>query len=459
MCMSYRVKSCLGVALLIGTGGIAPVAMAQPINEDYKIVADDGAAFDYFGRSIAIASGFVVVGADLDGDNGSSSGAAYIYNLSTGDQVAKLLPNDGAANDWFGLSVAVSNNIVVVGAYGDDDNGGGSGSVYLFNVFGANQLMKLLPNDGAPGDSFGISVAIDGDTIAVGAYGDDVNGANSGSVYIFSASTGAQIVKIVPADGATDDRFGWCVALDSGLVAIGARQADDNGFHSGSAYVYNATTGALAHKLLPNDGASGDFFGQSIAFDNRVVAVGAYRDDDDGPESGSVYLFSASTGLQTDKILPINRFDEIWTDRLFGKSVSIDLGVLAVGASGEHTNGVLSGAAYLFDISTGTQRDKLLPSDGAPNGFFGSSIAISGQIIGVGSELSVGIAPTTGSAYVFDTHCPADINGDGVLNFFDVSHFLAAFTTGHSEGDFNGDGVFNFFDVSAFLAAFAAGCP
>ena len=116
------------------------------------------------------------------------------------------------------------------------------------------------------------------------AYCDD-NGTSSGSAYLFDASPGAQTAKFLPSDGAASEIFGISISIDNGVVAVGAPIDDDNGSSSGSAYLFDAPTGAQIAKVLPNDGAQGDLFGFSIAIDNGVVAVGARGDDDNGIDS------------------------------------------------------------------------------------------------------------------------------------------------------------------------------
>ena len=500
---------------VVVTGVLALVAPAngQVINEDVKLLPIDGSGNDRFGSSISISDGVVAVGAQSDNDNGSNSGSAYLFDASTGVQIAKLLPSDGAGGDQFGWSIAIADGVVAVGSQSDDDNGSNSGSAYLFDAVTGVQIFKLLPSDGAAGDQFGWSIAIGDGVVAVGAQSDDDNGSNSGSAYLFDAVTGVQIFKLLPSDGAAGDQFGWSIAIGDGVVAVGAQSDDDNGSNSGSVYLFDAATGVQIDKLLPNDGAAGDVFGYSIAIDNGVVAVGAYLDDDNGGSSGSAYLFNAATGVQIAKLLPSDGF----SGGNFGFSIAIADGVVAVGMRLGDDNGSNSGSAYLFDASTGGQFAKLIADDGAAHDHFGYSIAISNGVVAVGSRLdddkdnggdsgsaylfdattgvqiikllasdgsganefgySVGIdngvvavgahqdndnGSNSGSAYVFTVpgaDCPADLTGDGVLNFFDISAFLAAFASGDLVADFNDDGVFNFFDISAFLAAFSAGCP
>ena len=151
------------------------------------------------------ATGKIVVGAYGDNDNGSTSGSVYVYDLDGTNEV-KITASDGAASDYFGISVAVGNNKIVVGAYGDDDNGSISGSAYIYDLDGSNEV-KITASDGAAFDRFGYSVAVGNNKIVVGAYG-----ANNGSVYVYDLD-GSNEVKITASDGASSDNFGYSVAI------------------------------------------------------------------------------------------------------------------------------------------------------------------------------------------------------------------------------------------------------
>ena len=455
--MSYTpdLRSLITLALIPFLSFTALPAVGQTINENLKLLPSDGASLDFFGYSVAISGITAVVGAVLDGDNGDRSGSAYLFDTTTGQQLFKLLPSDGAAVDEFGFSVAISGTTAVVGAWWDDDNGSDSGSAYLFDTTTGQQLFKLLPSDGAAFDNFGISVAISGTTAVVGAWKDDDNGSSSGSAYLFDTTTGQQIFKLLPSDGAAGDRFGLPVAISGTTAVVGAENDDDNGTDSGSAYLFDTTTGEQLFKLLPSDGATEDHFGESVAINGTTAVVGAYGD---GPISGSAYLFDTTTGQQIIKLLP----NDGAAGDLFGISVAISGTTAVVGASQDDDNGGNSGSAYLFDTTTGQQIGKLLPSDGAASDDFGSSVAISGTTAVVGARWDDDNGNNSGSAYLFTAPppCPpADLNGDRTLDFLDVSAYLSAFSSQNPIADFTGDGQFNFFDVSAFLSAFAAGCP
>ncbi len=435
----------------------ASPAVAQVINEDFKLLPDDSTAYDNFGTSVAVSGNMAVVGACGNDGNGTHSGSAYLFDTTTGLQVTKLLPNDGATGDHFGWSVAISGTTAVVGAYLDDDNGTNSGSAYLFDTTTGQQIAKLLPNDGAAGDYFGHCVAISGNTAIVGAYRNDDNGEDSGSAYLFDVTTGLQIAKLLPNDGVDGHYFGNAVAISGTIAVVGAFGDDYNGWLSGSAYLFDTNSGQQIAKLIPSDGARVDHFGTAVAISGNFAVIGARNDGDNGASSGSAYIFDTTTGLQIAKLLAK---DGAVNDN-FGISVSICGNSVVVGADRSDINGDNSGSAYLFDLTTGLQTGQFLPSDGFWDKKFGNSVAVSGNTVVVGSDNDYDNGNSSGSAYVFSvpSPCSADLTDDGTLDFFDVSAFLTAYNAQDPTADFNADGSFNFFDVSAFVEAFLNGCP
>jgi len=297
-----------------------------PSNETV-IQSSDAAYNDSFGSSVAIGNSRIVVGAEGDDDNGDESGSAYIFDLD-GTQLAKITASDGAANDRFGKSVAVGSGRIVVGAvYGNNDIGAVSGAAYIFNLDGT-QLAKITASDGAADDQFGWSVAVGSGRIVVGAYRDDDNSTDSGSAYIFDLD-GTQLAKITPSDGAANDYFGRSVAIGNGRIVVGAERDDDNGGSSGSAYIFDLDGTQLA-KITASDGASSDEFGQSVAVGNGRIVVGALYDDDNGTDSGSAYIFDLD-GTQLSKI---TASDGVAYDR-FGRSVAVGSGRIVVGSDDE----------------------------------------------------------------------------------------------------------------------------
>ncbi|CAK0877416.1 unnamed protein product [Prorocentrum cordatum] len=258
-----------------------------------KLLVNDGIEYHKFGKSVAVSSdgARVVVGAGYYDDQGTNSGSAYVLDGATGEMLLKLVASDAASLDRFGTSVAVSSDgaRVVVGAWGDDDQGSNSGSAYVLDGTTGERLLKLVASDGAADDCFGTSVAVssDGARVVVGAYYDDDQGPQSGSAYVLDGTTGERLLKLVASDGAAGDFFGTSVAVssDGARVVVGASWDDDQGSNSGSAYVLDGATGERLLKLVASDGAAGDYFGTSVAVssDGARVVVGARGDDDQAP--------------------------------------------------------------------------------------------------------------------------------------------------------------------------------
>lgn len=322
----------------------------------FKVLSDDGAAFDLFGCSVSISGATAIIGARWDAnENGYKAGSAYLFDTTTGVQIAKVLAADGVAGDEFGVSVAIDGSTAIVGSLPYNFGDVATRSAYLFDVSdpaNPTQIAKLLPDDGEEFDLFGRDVAISGAVAIVGARRDDDNGEGSGSAYIFDTTTGRQIAKLLANDGAVEDLFGRSVAISGSTAIVGAFHDDDNGTNSGSAYLFDTTTGRQIGKLLANDGAVNDLFGYSVAISGTIAIVGAAWDSVDGNVySGSVYLFDTATGREITKLLPN---DGTSSDH-FGYSVAIAETTVIVGAEGDDDHGFSSGSAYLFDTITHEQ--------------------------------------------------------------------------------------------------------
>jgi hypothetical protein len=423
----------LAAALLLGAtaASAAPPRSAQPQGsaqgllallalQQAQLTAGDGAANDFFGYSVAIAGDTALVGAYNDGVGANTSqGSAYVFTRSgsTWSQQAKLTANDGAAGDYFGVSVAIAGETALVGAFRDDVGANpDQGSAYVFSRSGAtwSQQTKLTANDGAANDRFGWSVAIAGETALVGAYYDDV-GANTeqGSAYVFSraGSTWSQQAKLTaaPGDGAAGDYFGYSVAIAGDTALVGAPY-DTVGANArqGSAYVFSraGSTWSQQAKLTaaPGDGAAGDYFGYSVAIAGETALVGAHLDDvGANTDQGSAYVFTraGSTWSQQAKLTA----DAGAAGDYFGVSVAIAGETALVGANyddvGANAN---QGSAYVFSRSgtTWSFQARLTAGDGAADDRFGHSVAIAGETALVGAlSDDVGANTDQGSAYAF----------------------------------------------------------
>jgi hypothetical protein len=420
---------------------------------DTKLLPSDGAV--NFGCSVAIDGDLALVGAYL-----FSSAYIYRFDGSSWQEEAKLLPSDGAL--LFGYRVAISGNLALIGAIYGNDNGPQSGSAYIYRFDGSSwqEEAKLLASDGSPDDRFGSKVAIDGNLALISSPNDDDNGTNSGSAYIyrFDGSSWQEEAKLLASDGASDDTFGSSVAISGNLALIGAAHDNDNGAQSGSAYFYRFDGSAWQEepKLLASDGASFDYFGNSVAIDGNLALVGAYNDDDNGTNSGSAYIyrFDGSSWQEEAKLLASDGA----SGDIFGSSVAIDGNLALIGALYDSDNGTNSGSAYIyrFDGSAWQEEPKLLPSDGAIDNYFGSSVAIDGNRALIGANLDDGNTLFSGSAYIYETGplCPifdGDLNGDGVVNILDLLLLIGNWL-GSGIGDINGDGVVDIADILLLIA-------
>jgi len=353
-----------------------------------KLTADDAAAGEQFGGAVAISGDSIVVGAFRDDDAGTESGSAYVFTRSgiTWTQQAKLTASDAAGDNQFGISVAVSGNSVVVGANEDDDDGPNSGSAYVFTRSGIvwSEEAKLTASDADVNDQFGTSVAILGDSVVVGANFDDGIGTRSGSAYVFTRSGTAwsEQAKLTANDAAAFDNFGISVSISGNSVVVGA-----NSDSSGSAYVFtrSGTSWSEQAKLTASDGLPGDSFGISVSISGDSVVVGAFRDDDVGTSSGSAYVFTRS-GIAWSEQAKLTANDEATNDR-FGISVGISGDSVVVGAHFDDDDGVNSGSAYVFTRSgiTWSEQAKLTANDAASGDQFGVSVSISGDSVVVGA--------------------------------------------------------------------------
>jgi len=384
--------------------------------EQAKLTPSDGYANDRFGWSVAISGDYAIVGAYHDDDNGTDSGSAYIFQRDGNNwtELNKLLPSDGYYGDEFGFSVAINGDYAIVGARSDDDNGGGSGSAYIFHRSGSDwtEQAKLTPADGYSYDYFGWSVAISGEYAIVGAYADDDNGSGSGSAYIFqrSGSDWIELAKLLPSDGYRSDCFGVSVAISGDYAIVGAYADDDNGSGSGSAYIFQRSGSDWTEqkKLTPADGYIGDEFGCSVAISGDYAIVGAREDDNKGIDSGSAYIFqrSGSDWTEQAKLTPADGY----TDDLFGTSVAISGDHAIVGAYHDDDNGDNSGSAYIFQRtgSDWTEQPKLLSYDGYSFDYFGWSVAISDDYAIVGAYRNDNVTSSS-SAYIFAKEPPIEV--------------------------------------------------
>ncbi len=322
------------------------------IVSEHKIIPFDGDDNDYFGKALALDGQWLAVSSLYDNINGEKSGSAYIYKLEDNEWSfhSKLVPDDGAPLDRFGYSIDIHNNTVVVGAVYDDDYGQDSGSVYVYELYGNEWLFKNKLNSAnqMQEDFFGVSVAIYDNIIAVGSVYDDNGGNNAGSVSIFKKENNSWIEydTITAFDSQEYDFFGNAIDLNNQKLAVGAFHDNNVYQNSGSVYMYDINDNIeLSYKISAYDESINDNFGQSISIYDNYLAVGSINDDN-GTNSGAVYIYELGDNhiINSIKHTPndVTEYDE------FSGSVSIYGDNILVGAQFDDDLGSESGSAYLM---------------------------------------------------------------------------------------------------------------
>jgi hypothetical protein len=450
--------------VVVGVGSVPTLPQSES-----KLIASDGAPYDWFGCSVALSGDVALVGSHRDDDDGENSGSAYVFERTRGvwTEVAKLTAIDAALRDHFGCSVALSGGRALVGAYGDDDNGSYSGSAYIFEKIDDAwiQTAKLTASDGAARDYFGREVALSGDVALVAAHCHDDNGTDSGSAYIFEkqGDVWVQTAKLTGGDGAANDEFGYCVSIGADAAVVGVPYDNDNGVDSGSAYIFEKIDRGWIQtaKLTASDGVTDDYFGYSVAISVDTALIGAYGHDENGSKSGAAYVFEKTDGVwvETAKLTP----GDGGAGDLFGRSVTLDADVALIGGDSDDDNGVDSGSAYIFEkIGAGwAQGVKLSASDGAAGDYLGCSVALWGHAALVGAICDDDNGTDSGSAYVFYPFhaCPGDLDGDWDTDQADLGILLADWgcTGSGCPGDLDADGDTDQADLGILLADWGCG--
>jgi hypothetical protein len=392
-----------------------------------------------------------VIGALRDSDLEHQAGAVYVhrYDGSSWIQAVQLFASDEEMRDEFGVSVAISGDTFVVGSHFDDDGGTDSGSAYVFQYDGSqwNQVSKLTASDASAYDNFGWSVAISGDVVVVGANLDDDGGPNSGSAYVFRKPPGGWIrdmtetAKLTASDDDANDEFGRSVAIDGEVVVVGAHyDLDGGGNMTGAAYVFRYTGFGWAQeaKLTASDGVAQDRFGLSVAIDGDVAVIGAWADDDGGTQTGSTYVYvKPATGwkdmTQTAKLTA----SDAVAGNHFGWSVAMEDDVVAIGAPAHLFDGSGWGAVYVFEKPAAgwtdtTETGRFTASDAAHEDQYGYSVSINGNRLVAGSRRhDTALNDASGAAYVHGGL--SDCQPNGVIDVCDL-------TNGTSTDD-NGNGI------------------
>jgi hypothetical protein len=337
---------------------------------------------DYFGYGVAISGNTVVVGAP-GGQAGAAArngGVAHVYDVVSGSLVATLNNPTPAPVDQFGLSVSVSGNIAVVGALGDDTTATDSGTVYLFNATTGALAMTLANPTPAVGDGFGTSVSIFANTVAVGSPNDDTRAEDGGTAYVFNATTGALVATLVDPRPFLDDRFGSSLAISGNKVAVGVAGDNVQGRDAGSVYLFDSATGTVLRRLASPKPEVDGRFAASLAISGNNVIIGANQEDkNNSKDSGSAYVFDASTGALAISLQ--NPTGSLASN--FGSQMALTENRFVVGTG--------RGEVYLFDRDTERLVAKLADPSSKSDTSFGRAFAASGNTVVVSGYAESGV--------------------------------------------------------------------
>ncbi len=388
-----------------------------------KIQAGDAAMDDQFGFSVAIGGDTLISGANLNDDGYSASGSAYLFGipaLTAGNwgEVRRTVSQSPGDDEYLGSSVAISGDLAVVGAYLDGDQGTDAGAAYILerNQGGIDQwdlVMKISGSDTTGGDWFGTSVDIHGDVVVIGSPNHNTY---AGAAYVFYRNQGGadnwgQVAKLSPGDLQVGDAFGVSVTVSGDVIVVGTPSdnddVDDQITDVGSAYIFyrnqdGADNWGLLKKIHSGDSDQDDNFGNAVSLSGDTLAVGAWGDDAVAVDAGAAYVFRRNEGGADNwgQAAKLTAADAATQDYFSSTAVSVSNDTIVVGASGKSS---AAGAAYLFERNVGGadnwgQVTKLLPSDPSSSSYFGVSVSISGDTILVGCD---GIDNNRGAAYVF----------------------------------------------------------
>ncbi len=418
------------VAALAAAGVIPPYRdMGGAWTEQGGFTQDDPDSPSFFGYAFDFDGDFAIVGAHMSSGVAPNAGAAYIYQRDRAGQwnlYQTLTAPDAAANDHFGVAVAIDGGVAAVGAYKAD----GVGAVYCYVLNRKGQWIlrqKLQAPRLDLGDNFGITVALDGAYLVVGADGDDEAEDDAGAVYVFRGRgryprNGR---KLIPHDVSYSDQVGLAVAIDGDWIAVGAER---EGSDQGAVYMYKRRGARWLQytKLTSIDRDAGDLFGCSVSLRDGRLLVGARGDD--APErlnAGAAYTYRLTGAIWVWESW--FRSTEPMTDGLFGTSVALKDDLAIVGAPGESVHGdpnSRTGAAYLFHRPGGQWADlaRIAASDGRHDDYFGVATAFDATTPVVGAPKWDPLAEQDLGALYFFSRCPpADLNGDCIVNFLDLA--------------------------------------
>jgi formylglycine-generating enzyme required for sulfatase activity len=403
----------------VGVVKIYDLSSPRPLTPKWVLNNPAPVADDEFGSAVAVSGQRVAVGAYRFDTAATDAGAVYVYDLAspTPTAPAATLKKTGPSNDDnFGISVAISGTRVVVGAHRDDTGAADAGRVFVYNVTNAvpNAPVATITNPSpTASDYFGRAVSISGTRILVGAFGDGTGASGAGSAYVFDLTNAAPATPVFVLNNpnpAVDDGFGIAVSIFGHRVAVGAWEDDTGAYGAGRAYLYDLSTGTPTAPAAVLNNPSPDIFegfGLSVNISGNHAVVGCYGDDTGATDAGSAYVYDLTSGTPTSPIVVLNNPDAAADDQ-FGWFVAVFGGRAVVGAPGDDKAGPNSGGAYVYDLTSPAPSEPsfALNSASSASGAFGDSIALSGRLLAVGCDGQNGGGTNSGIVFVYDLGGP-----------------------------------------------------
>ncbi len=421
-----RVLLALGLAGLLLAGNPDLGHASHPVVTKLHGRATTPQADNQFGQAVALSDQFLLVGEAQNDDVAINAGAAHLYDARTGRYLRKLTVKDGTRSVNFGVSVALSGSLAIVGSFFESFEG----AVYGFDVRTGRQLWRLDPVES--GSNFGRAVAASGDRLLVGApEANDSGEILAGRAYVYDLTQSPPALLTTLSRGAAAESlaaFGGAVALSGRLAVVGP-----SGFSSsltGFATLYDIETGEILRGWTDGD----QRFGRSVAIGGGRVLIGTGM----GPE---FRVYDAATGTEAP-------YSPLAAPELSsGNGLSVSGNLALVGEPFEDDFGQDAGAAYLYDLRTGARLRRITAPDVAPFDYFAGAVALCGNRALIGSPLDSDLGYASGSAYFY-----RDISGPLPLPTLTQTR---NFAPGTEEADFLSllDPVINPQGETAFAAA------
>jgi len=397
-----KLASAAGTALCIAL--TANSSHAQTYTLSRTFLSPTPGNGERFGNSVDISENRILIGEPGDDTGAEDSGIAYLFDANTGGLLQTFLNPEPEFQDFFGSSVLISGDRVIIGNPWDRSPDIESGSVYLFDANTGGLLQTFVNPTPDRSDIFGYSIAFSNDRVLIGAPGDnDLGVDSSGAAYLFDANTGNLLRTFFnPTPSIIYGNFGNSVALVDNQVLIGAPGNN----YSGAAYLFDANTGSLLQTFLdPMPPGVQSSVGRDVALSgNRALISGTYSD--------AAYLFDITTGSLLQTFLHPNPEDR----GFFGGSIALSDNYALIGDASDFTAADYSGAAYLFDTTTGNLLQTFLHPNPVEFEGFGNSVALFGNRLLIGAlDDRVAGQYGTGAAYLYELTSPTEVPEPGML--------------------------------------------